>query len=645
MEASGEPIGLERLLEVVWEFSSFGGVSLELAAWELGVGEEAVRGVWEQAEESGLLEFLGVDRSSGERLVRLSESGQRSVSDIRLESVRARRASTSSVHEDAAAYASLIESLSVLADGAPAALVRWDGSGRVLAWNRAAERLFGWPAAAVVGGGCPILANACTDSGRLVAESLLAGERFEDEEVNVRRRDGTLVDISLSTRAFWHPDSQVESVIGAAIEITERRRRVRQLRHHASHDPLTDLYNRRAFGDSLERVLERVRCGGPTGALLMLDLDLFKDVNDTLGHLAGDALLIAVANVLRGLVRPGDMIARIGGDEFAVALAGVAAGEAAVIAERLRATIAEQRIGPSGRGRSTVSIGGTVIDGTLEASDLLAVADRALYLAKRERDRFEMLTPLAASEPDPGSGDQKTEELRRAIGLGALAVHYQEVMELESHTVHSEEALARMLLDGAFRPASDFVLLAERTGLIAEIDTRIAQIVIDRLAACSEPRLSLNLSAASLEHPPLLELLREHAPTGGYASRLIAEIREPDLLADPVRATRFVEHAHSLGAAIAVDDLGVDQSTLSALKSLPIALAKLDRSLIRDLTNPRTSGRIRETARACAQAGIIVVAKGIEESATLEALIALGITHGEGYLLDQAHEANDTDTQ
>ena len=642
MDASGQPIRLERVLEVVLEFSRFGGVSLELVAWELGVGADDVKDAWDQGAGSGLFESIGTDPTSGEQLFGLSEAGRRAVSHAGGEG--ASRASRTFRHEDAGAYAGLLESLSALADGAPAALVRWDRSGRVLAWNRAAERIFGWSATAVVGGDCPILTHAGAESGISVSETVLAGERFEDEEVRVRRRDQTLVDISLSTRAFWDHTGAVESVIGAAIEITERRRRVRQLRHYASHDPLTDLHNRRAFGESLERVLERVRYGGPSGALLMLDLDRFKEVNDTLGHLVGDALLIAVANVLRGLVRPGDLIARIGGDEFAVVLERVAAPESALIADRLRTTVAEQRIGPSGRGQSTVSIGATAIDGTLGADDLLAVADRALYLAKRHRDSFEMLTPLAAGQPDADLTGRETEQLRSAIELGALAVHYQEVMELKSRTLHSEEALARIFIDNTFHPAADFVLLAERTGLIADIDTRIARIVIDRLAERSEPRLSLNLSAASLEHSPLLELLRDQAPAGGYANRLIAEIREADLLADPVRATQFAEHAQSLGAVIAVDDLGVDPATLAALRSLPITLAKLDRSLVSNLANPVTSQRVRDTVQACAHAGITVVAKGIEEPATLEALIGLGVTHGEGYLFDEPDQLRDAHT-
>jgi diguanylate cyclase (GGDEF)-like protein/PAS domain S-box-containing protein len=638
MGAGGGAIGLERLLEVVAEFMPFGGLSLGLLAWELGVEKDAVRDAWARAEELGLFEPAGIDRSTGERLVALSALGERAV--LAAGSVHPLRAAESSQPQGDVPNASLVESLSALAHGAPVALVRWEGSGRVLAWNRAAEQIFGWPAAAVVGGACPILANAGSESGVMVAESVLAGGRFEDEEINVRRGDGTLVDISLSTRAFWGEGDVVESVIGAAMEITERRRRMRQLRHLASHDPLTDLHNRRAFRESLERVLERVRRGGPPGALLMLDLDRLKTVNDRLGHPVGDAVLVAVANVLRGLVRPGDLIARVGGDEFAVVLERVATAEAALIAERFRATIAEQRIGREGRGRSTVSIGGTAIDGTLDGPDLLACVDGAMYLAKRQGDRVEIIAPRDAIEADLGKHDRDDDRLRDAIALNDLAVHYQGVIDLQSGTVHSEEALARIRLGGVFQAAADFVALAERTGLIAEIDTRVTRIVIDQLAERPDQRLSINLSGASLEHLPLLELMRERAPAGGFAGRLIAEIRQPDLLADPSRATRFAQHAHSVGAAIAVDDLGAGESTLAAFQSLPITLVKLDRRHARNLTDPASRERVRETVHACADAGITLVAKGIEEAATLESLLSLGVTHGEGFLLDEPHLAN-----
>jgi diguanylate cyclase (GGDEF)-like protein/PAS domain S-box-containing protein len=622
----------------VAEFTPFGGVSLELVAWELGVGADAVRDAWAEAEEAGLLEFVGVDGATGERLVRLSERGQRAAAGGG--SIQAPEGSEQAPADDAAAYAELVESLSGLVNGAPVALVHWDRSARVLAWNRAAEEIFGWPAAVVVGRLCPILWSAGSESGMLVAEAVLAGEPLQDEEVQVKRGDGTLVDVSLSTRAVSDESGAVESVIGAAIDITERRRRMRQLRHLASHDPLTDLLNRRAFEQSLARVLERVRRGGTPGALLALDLDRFKQVNDRLGHLVGDALLIAVANVLRRSFRPGDLLARVGGDEFAIVLENIATGEAALIAERLRASIAEQRVGPDGRGRSTASIGGIGIDATIGLPELLTAADRALYLAKRRRDTTEVLTPAEVAKLAPGQASRETERLQEAIGLGALAVYYQGVKDLQSGALHSEEALARLRINGAFKPASEFVRLAERSGLITEIDTRITRIVIDRLATQAELRLSLNLSAASLGHPALLQLLREHAPSGGYAGRLIAEVRQPDLLADPVRALRFAEHAHSLGAAIAVDDLGIDYSALAILQAFPIALVKLDRLIVQNLTIAATSERVRETAHACARAGITFVAKGIEQAATLESLLSLGVTLGEGFLLDQPHVAS-----
>jgi diguanylate cyclase (GGDEF)-like protein/PAS domain S-box-containing protein len=532
------------------------------------------------------------------------------------------------------APARALEQLRLLVDSAPVAIVQWDREGRVTSWNPAAERIFGWPAAAVLGGPCPVVAGALSAAAMSLRDAALSGTPVEDQELLVECAGGAMAEVSISAAPVFDERHTVESVVVVAMDIAARRRRTRRLRHFATHDPLTDLLNRRAFEQSLARLIERGRRGGPGSAFLVIDLDLLKQVNDQLGHLAGDALLIAVANVLRGAVRPGDLLGRLGGDEFGVALERVGAAELELIAERLRRSIAAQRVGPHGRARSTASIGGALIDGTLDLSELLAQADSALYRAKERRDSSEISTPPYAP-PTVRYGDGlAVNRLRRALAAGAVTVHFQPVRELAGAALHSLEALARLRLGGADRPAEEFIEIACDHGLIAAIDRRVLDLVLDRLGEAGPP-LSLNLSAASLADPSVLEALRARVPRAGYAQRLILEFRANDLHSDPRRARRWTTAARALGAVIAVDDLGTDRSSFSALEGLPIGLAKLDRAVLASLAGPAGADRVHETARACASRGIAVAAKGIEDPDALDALLSVGVTLGQGFLLDE----------
>jgi diguanylate cyclase (GGDEF)-like protein/PAS domain S-box-containing protein len=552
---------------------------------------------------------------------------------LRLRATAGRR-HVSDGHRPAAVGLTSPELADELIAAAPVAMIAWDHQGRVLAWNPAAEAIFGWRAGAVIGKPCPVLATPMSEPGGSLRDYVLAGGRLEDEELPLRRADGTLVYVSLSAAPV---EGDLVAAVAVAIDITGRAQRTRLLRHFASHDPLTDLHNRRAFEQSLQRVLERVRRGGARGALLVVDVDRLKQVNDTLGHLAGDSLLVAVANVLRQEVRPGDFLARLGGDEFVIALEGVGMGEAALIAERLRASIAARRIGPDGRIASTVSIGGIAIDGGLDVTDLLAAADQALYVAKRTRDSVEISAHPNLQALERGEEDRAAKRLRLALGADALAVHYQRVLYVDDGRVHSEEAFARVQLNTVFHPAVDFVSIAEHAGLIGTVDARVLNLVLDRLLASPRARVSVNLSAASLTDPGTLELLRERAPSGGYGDRLILEVAETHLHADPAGAADWAATVHALGATIAVDDIGADPASLAVLAALPIEIVKLDPSLLLSLESQPGADRVRAIAVACARAGIDLVAKGIEDWPTLRALQDLGVELGQGYLLDEPH--------
>ncbi len=523
-----------------------------------------------------------------------------------------------------------------LVDAAPVAIFEWLDDGQTLVWNRAAERIFGWPANEVIGKPCPVLANVDGDFAQAVRDQALSGVAIEGEEVTVKRADGTTIEVSLSTAHVV--SGEVISIVATAFDITDRARISRRLHHVATHDALTDLRNRRAFEQALSRIVERVRRGGAQGALLVIDVDRLKRINDGLGHLAGDAMLIGVADALRMATRPRDVVARVGGDEFAIVLEDVGTQQISQIAERVRTSVAALRVGPDQSARSTASIGAIVIDGTLDVLELKAAADDALYVAKHRRDSVELYLEPRLAISAKADANLIVMRLRRALSINTLGVQYQGVQNVEDGAVYCEEALARISLEGAYSPAADFVSLAARTGVIGEIDRRVTNLVLDRLEESWPTRLSLNLSAASITGPDPLAVLRKRAPSSGYHERLILETREPDLLADRVRAASWADAVHELGAMVAIDDFTATKSVLSMIATLPVDLVKIDPSIVATLTEEQAdAGGIHELISACRERGIAVIAKRIQDAAMLETLPRIGITLAQGFLIDAPH--------
>jgi EAL domain-containing protein (putative c-di-GMP-specific phosphodiesterase class I) len=348
-------------------------------------------------------------------------------------------------------------------------------------------------------------------------------------------------------------------------------------------------------------------------------------------------MLIGVADALRTATRPRDVVARVGGDEFAIILEDVRTEQISQIAERVRASVAALRVGPDESARSTVSIGAIVIDGTLDVLELNAAADDALYVAKRRRDSIELyLEPRLAVSPEDDA-NLIVMRLRRALSINTLAVQYQGVRSVEDGALYCEEALARISSEGASSRAAEFVSLAARTGVIGEIDRRVTNLVLDRLDESWPARLSLNLSAASLTDSDPLAVLRKRAPSNGYNQRLILEAREPDLLADPGRAARWADAVHELGAMVAIDDFSATKPALGMIATLPTDLVKIDRSIIASLTEQVHAARLQELLSACRDRGVVVVAKRIQDAAMLDTLPRIGITLAQGFLIDAPH--------
>ncbi|WP_252088847.1 EAL domain-containing protein [Pseudomonas sp. MWU13-3659] len=528
----------------------------------------------------------------------------------------------------------------------PASVIVQDlHSQQILLANQQAERLFGGEGVSLVGkqpGEC--MAPTAAD---YLEQHLARGARSAKGFAAETRVDTARGPRTLRSRAMLCQNpGQGDYVLFVAEDATEELAAHAQIHHMAHHDALTGLPNRTLFHERLKQALLRGEDDGKLTAALCLDLDNFKNINDTQGHAFGDKLLRALGKRLRRELREHDTLARLGGDEFAVVLAGLDSREAArTTAQRLIEAICPPFHIEGHQFSVGVSIGvATAPDDHDQAEQLLGYADMALYEAKRNgRNRFECFHV----ELDVAARQRRLVEtdLRTALHLGQLELHYQPVVDQQSNSVTGYEALLRWQhpTRGMIMPM-DFIPIAEETGLIHEIGARALNLACQEAASWgTEQTVSVNLSAvqfknAGLVHSVALAL----ADSGLPATRLELEITESVLLGNSEENVRTLRALKDLGVSISLDDFGTGYSSLGYLRSFPFDRIKIDKSFVHDMCESREAMSIVRAITELSNSLMIkTTAEGVESAEQMQRLMAEGCSHFQGYLYGRPAPASE----
>ena len=437
-------------------------------------------------------------------------------------------------------------------------------------------------------------------------------------------------------------------LLAQMIDLTEQRRAESELAHRATHDALTELSTRGVFLDQLGRALARLpRTSGRHAVVLFLDLDRLKYVNDTYGHLSGDAVIIEFATRLRAALRPSDVIARLGGDEFAVLLEDVVhPAESVAVAERILDGLeapfhfASRRI----EIRASIGVAVSTTDRTTPEA-LVAHADAAMYRAKqRGSGRFELFDEDAYTA---GVRRQEIEDrLRAGVRDGELLLHYQPIVDVQTLRLVGVEALLRWQHpERGLVVAAEFIDIAERSDLLRPLagwlfETALCQLARwDReLGAAAPQQMYVNVAGSQFGDDRLLSSIKDAVARSGVdVGRLSLEITETQILADPKATAATLDELLELGCTLVVDDFGTGYSSLSRLADLPVGVLKIDRSFTRDLTsNRRTSAVAASIALLAHNLGQVVIAEGVETAEQLLAVSELGYEYAQGYYLSPA---------
>ena len=531
-----------------------------------------------------------------------------------------------------------------MADG----VVTYDANGTILSFNKAASSIFGYPAVAVIGSDLAVLAPPARH-----IEYLPHRKRFVDFvsaeakhialEFEAMRRDGSVFPVGLSISKITTAGRPIG--IGILRDITERRKAEDEIHRLAFYDPLTELANRRLLMDRLKQALATSTRNGSHGAVMFLDLDHFKQLNDTLGHDMGDILLREVARRLKACVREVDSVARLGGDEFVVLMEAMsidpqeAAMQAEAVALKVLNSLGQPYILGEHCHTSTPSIGIVVfLAHEYSVDDLLKKADVAMYQAKTAgRNTIRFFDPVTQAAIDAQAELER--DLRRGLDDDEFVLYYQPQVTSKGVTVGNEALLRWKHHSRGMVPPDQFIPLAETTGLILPLGQWVLETACAQLVEWSNDpsttrwTLSVNVSASQFEQADFVsQVQRALEKTGANPNRLKLELTESMLVND---VDDIIEKMHTIkrsGVGFSLDDFGTGYSSLSYLKHLPLDQLKIDQSFVRDvLTDPSDAVIARTVVALGHSLGLTVIAEGVETAEQAAFLAGIGCDAFQGY--------------
>ncbi|WP_348946641.1 EAL domain-containing protein [Chitinibacter sp. FCG-7] len=529
------------------------------------------------------------------------------------------------------------------------AILTTDSDFKIKLINPAAEALTGW--------------NAADARGREVADLLCLGGDLTPEELHstllrardnlkaqdgqkamLLNREGAKLNVEYAVAPISDQDGHVVGLVLVLHDVTESQALTEKLAYQAEHDYLTGLTNRRGFENALNLAHQQVLSGGEPQVLMLLDLDQFKLVNDTCGHLAGDELLRHVTSLLQGLMLPGrSVLGRLGGDEFGVLLSNVTNAEAQMLAERILHALAQFRFVWQDRPHGvTVSIGLVKLDQRCATpQEAMSQADVACFAAKDGgRNQLSWYSSEDQDLQERHNEIQLLATLKEAIEQNRFQLYCQAIVPMNSRTseVHHLEILLR-LVDGAGRVIAPgaFIPAAERFDMMAQVDKWVVENSIAYLAQCQQanqplPHIAINLSGKSLNKQTLAFILQQLDRTQVPPYTICFEITETAAISNLKESSMFIETLRTRGCKFALDDFGSGFSSFNYLKTLPVDFLKIDGSLVTDIAEDKVSRQMVIAVNDIAHSlGCRTIAEFVEDESILAELTAIGVDYAQGY--------------
>ena len=527
------------------------------------------------------------------------------------------------------------------------AVIGVDTHCRIEYMNPVAEQLTGYSLDEAQGRPVGKIFQARDESnGRLISEhAQVIAQRGSDiplsHEIHLLDRHQNEYWIDLTLAPVRSQQGSIKGVILSFRDSTESRHLAKQIEHQARHDALTGLLNRHSFEERVSHALALYIEEGPH-VMCAIDLDRFKVVNDTCGHAAGDELLRQLSMHLRGVIRRGDFLARMGGDEFSLFFLNTPIGIAEQIAEKILEVIREYRFhwnGKTFRVGASIGLIETPKDTDADYASLVQAADTACYLAKDEgRDRIKVL-PYDQSALDAKRREGEwVQRINEAFEQDAFLLVFQDIVQLRDAQPGNRhwEALIRLRdRDGDLVPPMSFLPAAERYNLMSRIDEWVVGRVLEQLRGNGhlEGRIAINLSGQSIGDPACVHrLLAAIEASGVRPDHLCFELTETTAIANMETARQFMNKARDLGCLIALDDFGSGLSSFAYIKNLPVDIIKIDGQFVRQILEDETSRVMVEAVQGIARAlGLKTIAEFVENEAIAQALLEIGIDMGQGY--------------